>query len=250
MSKIKIEDIQAQLSEQHWKLKSTQYKNLESELIFECPEGHEVISNWKKMRLNLDCPICNQNSFKNQDMTIIPKKKKTTRVLCLDQATQTTGFSIFDNGRLIRYGVFSVSGDEVERIHLIKNWFINMVNSWEPDKIGIEGIQFQHLSEKGTIKNYEGFMSVTVFQALARLQGVLLETCYSLGVPCEVCPTNTWRGHCGVKGRSRAEKKKSMQNLAKQWYDISVSDDEADAIGIGRYVAHKVGFDKKIENWE
>ena len=41
-----------------------------------------------------------------------------------------------------------------------------------------------------------------------------------------------------------------MQALAKQWYDVSISDDEADAIGIGRYLSNKIGFDREIENWE
>ena len=41
-----------------------------------------------------------------------------------------------------------------------------------------------------------------------------------------------------------------MQALAKQWYDVSISDDEADAIGIGRYLSNKVSFDREIENWE
>jgi hypothetical protein len=39
-----------------------------------------------------------------------------------------------------------------------------------------------------------------------------------------------------------------MQLIAKKWYDISLSDDEADAVGIGRYAADL----NKIEvfNWE
>jgi hypothetical protein len=62
-------------------------------------------------------------------------------------------------------------------------------------------------------------------------------TCYELGVPFEICPTNTWRAHCKVRGNSRTDKKRSMQLLAKTWYDVTVSEDEADAIGIGKYVA-------------
>ena len=81
-------------------------------------------------------------------------------------------------------------------------------------------------------------MSVTVFQTLARLQGILMETCYSAKIKFEVCPTNTWRHSCGVKGRSRTDKKRSMQLLAKQWYDITVSEDEADAIGIGHHLVN------------
>lgn len=93
-------------------------------------------------------------------------------------------------------------------------------------------------------------MGVTVFQTLARLQGILMETCYTQKIPYEVCPTNTWRHACGVKGKSRADKKRSMQMLVKQWYDVTISDDESDAIGIGRYLTQHVNKNTTIQNWE
>ena len=41
-----------------------------------------------------------------------------------------------------------------------------------------------------------------------------------------------------------------MQLLVKEWFDITITDDEADAIGIGKYISD-VNF-KKVEiiNWE
>lgn len=93
-------------------------------------------------------------------------------------------------------------------------------------------------------------MGVTVFETLARLQGILMETCFELEIPYKICPTNTWRAHCGVKGVSRSDKKKSMQLLVKKWYDVSVSNDEADAIGIGKYVTDTAGAALVVENWE
>ena len=116
-----------------------------------------------------------------------------------------------------------------------------MIENWKPDYIGIEGIQLQENSE-------ERKMGVTVFETLARLQGILMETAYEYKIPFKICPTNTWRNHCQVKGRYRADKKRSMQLIAKKEYDITVSDDEADAIGIGKYAASL----NKIEvvNWE
>ena len=77
-----------------------------------------------------------------------------------------------------------------------------------------------------------------------------MECCYELGIEFVICPTNTWRAHCEVKGRARADKKKSMQLLIKKWYDVSVTEDEADAIGIGRYVSEN--FTKTVEmfQWE
>ena len=93
-------------------------------------------------------------------------------------------------------------------------------------------------------------MGVTTFEALARLQGAIMVTCKEMGIPFEIYPTNTWRQGCGVKGRARAEKKRSMQKLAKEWFDVTVTEDEADAIGIGRHTASQFGKTHKIYNWE
>ena len=66
-----------------------------------------------------------------------------------------------------------------------------------------------------------------------------------------LCPTPTWRAHCQVKGKTRADKKRSLQLLVKDWFDVSVTEDEADAIGIGKY-ASETHTARKVEwqDWE
>lgn len=243
MAKITIDSINEELAPYNWKCISTEYKNLDTELQFNCEEGHLVCAPWKKVRKLQECPVCKQNAHKtNKPLVVEPKKKGQKRILALDQATHITGWSIYDGQELIRYGTFSTNQkDEIARISTIKNWLISMIENWKPDFVAIEGIQFQDESSGNK-------MGVTVFQGLARLQGVLMETCYAQKIDYTVCPTNTWRNHCGVKGRYRADKKRSMQLIAKKWYDISLTDDEADAVGIGKYAADL----NKIEvvNWE
>lgn len=243
MARITIDSINNELAPYNWKCISTEYKNLDSELQFNCEEGHLVCAPWKKVRSHRECPVCKQNAHKsNQPLVVEPKKKGQKRILALDQATHVTGWSIYDGQTLIRYGTFSTNQtNEIARINTIKNWLLSMIENWKPDFVAIEGIQFQDESSGNK-------MGITVFQGLARLQGVLMETCYARKIDYTVCPTNTWRNHCGVKGRYRADKKRSMQLIAKKWYDISLTDDEADAVGIGKYAADL----NKIEvvNWE
>lgn len=249
MSKIRLEDIQAELNNEGWKVISTSYEKLDVEMEFECPEGHHVHTTWKKLRSRRECPICSQNSFANLDTIkdIIPKKKGSQRIIALDQSTHITGYSIFDDGVPISYGIFNAKGnDEIVRDLSVRMWLVSLIENWKPDYIGIEGIQFQEDSEGEKKKK----MGVTVFQALARLQGILMCTCEERKVPYEVCSTNTWRNFCGVKGVHRTDKKRSMQLLAKEWYDITVSDDIADAIGIGKYVSSKYKQSSSIVNWE
>lgn len=245
MAKITLDQIKQEIEQDGWKVLSLEYKNLETEMTFECPNGHQVFAPWKRLRTRRDCPMCKETTFQ-QNEKILPKPKGAIRVLALDQATKVTGYSIFDDGKLVKYGTFhTTSDDEVARCALVKNWFLSMLQNWRPDYVGIEGIQYQ-------AKVFDGDTvgSVTLFQTLAHLQGVLLITCYEQEIPCTICPTNTWRNVCGVKGRARADKKKSMQLIAKEWYGIIASDDETDAIGIGYYMTTTINKNTKITNWE
>ena len=239
MAKITTQSIQEQLNEIGWKLISNTYKNLDSELEFQCAEGHSVFSTWNKIRKKAECPICNQNQHKVQPKTIESKRSGTIRVLALDQATHISGYSVFDDKELVRYGTFEAEGaKELERDHNIKEWLISMIQQWKPDIVAIEGIQYQQ------------DMGVTTFETLARLQGILLDATYEYGVPYLICPTNTWRAYSNVRGRARVDKKRSMQLIIKSNFDISVSEDEADAIGIGIYASGTQKIKPKIHKWE
>lgn len=244
MAKITIDLIKEQLEPFGWEVLSTEYTNLTSELTFKCPEGHEVVSTWKKIRAKQECPICKANVFKDPREIII-SKKNAYRILALDQSTHTTGWAIFDGQKLIRYGIYETKdGSEADRINDLKHWLMTMIANWEPDCVGIEGIQFQEEVADGPK------MGVTVFQSLARAQGVLIDTCHELKIKFEICPTNTWRAFNKVKGRSRSDKKRSMQLIVKSFYDITVSNDEADAIGIGRYISSLPGVNQSVEDWQ
>ena len=245
MAKITLDQIKQELEQEGWKVHSLEYKNLETEMTFECPNGHQVFAPWKKLRTRRDCPLCKEVTFQQSDK-ILPKPKGATRILALDQATKITGYSVFDVGKLVKYGTFNTtSDDEVARCASVKNWFLSMIQNWRPDYVGIEGIQYQPKVFDGDTVG-----SVTLFQTLAHLQGILLVTCHENNIPYRICPTNTWRNVCGVKGRTRADKKKSMQLLAKAWYNIVATDDETDAIGIGYYMTTVVNKNTTVTNWE
>lgn len=243
MSKIKIDDIRKAAIEHNWILLSEEYRNLDSELIFRCDEGHKIYLPYKKVRDKWECPICKQNQYYNFSNEIIPKKKSTQRTVGLDQATHITGYSIFDDGELIYAGIFEAEAeDEISRDIEIKNWMIQLIQNWKPDIIAIEGIQLQQFNNK--------MIGVTTYQTLARLQGILMAACHEQKIEYIIVPPATWRAHCQVKGRTRADRKRSMQMKVKEWFDVTVSDDVADAIGIGKYTNDK--HRKKIEifNWE
>lgn len=242
MAIITIDSIQSELPE-GWKLISTSYKNLDTELEYLCPVGHKVYNTWKRMRLRAECPIC-KGKLALSENVIIPKSKGTYRTIAIDQATHISGYAIYDDKKLIKYGTFTAKlTKEIERDNEIKMWLCSLITNWQPDLIAIEGIQLQ---TDGKMHS----MGVTTFETLARLQGILMEACYEFKTDFVICPTNTWRAHCKVKGQTRADKKRSMQLLAKQWHEVIASEDEADAIGIGKYASEVHGASRQISNWE
>ena len=235
-SKIKIEDIQTAADYHGWKLISKIYKNLSTEIEFSCPEGHIVRTTWKKMRNNFKCPFCEDSEENKKVIEIKPKSKGITRVIALDDATVVTGWAIYDDKKLVDYGKIElIQQDTIERISKMHQWLINMIDNWKPDYVAIEDIQLQNF----TGKNGYGNPAVTTYKVLAQLQGVLLVTCYEKNIPCFVIHAATWRAHCKIKAKNRADQKRAAQLYVQNKYDVHATQDEADAICIGTYIVEK-----------
>lgn len=86
-TKFKIEEIQRDFEQAGWQLKSTEYKNLKTDLEVVCPEGHTNFVCYDKWRRgNYECPICKQNPFftKKETEEIIAPQKKGFRILGFD----------------------------------------------------------------------------------------------------------------------------------------------------------------------
>lgn len=239
MARISIDEIKNDISADGWILISDTYQNLDSNLEFKCNKGHTVIAPWKKIRENRICPTCMRERLKTKEFKNTKKKKSEYRILALDQATHISGYAVFNNKNLIEYGTFEATGEnDIERSVQVKQWLISLIDQFEIDFVGLEGIQYQ--TEAG----------VTTFETLARLQGILAATCYEEKIPYKIAPTNTWRLHCGVKGRTRPDRKRSMQRLVKDWFNLTPTEDEADAIGIGKYFSDIQSPKVEIIDWE
>lgn len=233
MSKIKIEDIKESIASVGWQLVSQEYKNLKTDLEVICPEGHTNFVSYEKWRRgSYECPICKQNPFNNADK--IATKKKGYRILAFDQASITSGWAVFDDKNLINYGKWTSDGcKSTARIASTKFWVASMINNWKPDEVIFEDIQLQKFKSENGLEGD----AVLVFKKLAHLQGVLKNYCYEIGLPYKVVSPSTWRSHSDIKGRARTDKKKNAQLKIKKLFDVSVTQDEADAILIGLWAA-------------
>lgn len=247
MAKIRLEQIREEAENIQWKLVSTEYKNLQGELNWICPKGHTVIAPYGQWRKNHECPICGMENASNNEV-VLPKKKGSFRILALDQATRTTGWAIFEDGELIRHGMYNARGqNEVERIHDVKTWVWNIVSVWKIDYVQLEDIQLQEHQEAGARGSEIG---VTVYKTLAHLQGVLENLCFSHSISYSLVFPATWRKYNEIKGKNKADKKKNAQLKVKAIYGITVPIDEAEAICIGRYAVANRGKNLQIVSWE
>jgi Holliday junction resolvasome RuvABC endonuclease subunit len=249
MARFNINDLKEEFKSLNWELISDKYINLSSQLEMICPEGHTIYMSYEKFRKNHICPICARKQLDlKENIETKPKKKGVARTLALDQATHVSGWSIYDNTDLIKYGTFTTKkNDDIDyRILQVKNYLINMIDFWKPDKVILEDIQLQQFGPKSS-NNIEG---VTTYKGLAKLQGVLINTLIEYGIEYSVVHTGTWRESCGIKGKSRTDRKKSAQLIVKDIYNVNVTQDEADAICIGLYATQKKNKNDTIISWE
>lgn len=197
-------------------------------MTFKCPNGHENYFTMEYWRRHKECPICKSNKYYRMNDTA--PKSKGFRILAFDQASITSGWSVFDDNELIKFGHWTSEGTHsTERIAKTKFWVANMIQTWKPDLIVFEDIQLQ---------KFDGGEQVLTYKKLAHLQGVLKNYCYENGYIYKIVPASTWRSFNEIKGKTRTDKKRNAQFIIKQLYDINVTQDEADAILIGRWAVH------------
>lgn len=107
---------------------------------------------------------------------------------------------------------------------------IALIKNVKPDYIVYEQVQFQN--------NYG------TFQQLSQLQGIIMAYLFSIDIGFTLIEPSAWKSCCGIKGRKREEQKLNTQNFVKERYKADVSEDEADAIGIGYWAIHNLKTSK------
>lgn len=225
--------VKKDLENKGWLLVSQEYKNLKAELQMKCPVGHEVSMSYENWRRNPVCNKCLAGMPYNPSRDIPPKDPNKKRTLALDAATVLTGYAIYDNRELVKYGTFKVEKwkPTVERIHLIRMWLVKMITEHQIDLIELEHVQLQ---------GFGAHQQVELYRTLCNLQGVILDTAFEYNIESELAYSTEWRKYCGIAGKDRAEKKKNAQARVKSWYGINATDDEADAICLGKYAVRSL----------
>lgn len=239
MASINIYTVQNALEAEGWKLISEAYKNLKTPLDMVCPHGHQQSQTFEYWRKHKLCDACVAGDpYKVKKNKVPEKGMNTTRILALDAATGITGYALYDDKVLVNYGTFKTSAmlPATERINAMKNWLKAALKEWEPDFVGIENIQLQKYGPSAAQAQ------VKTFQTLANLQGVILDTIFEACIDSDLVYPSEWRSYCGIGDgdQHREARKKAAQAKVKIWYDLQCTEDEADAICIGKYFCNKI----------
>lgn len=143
-------------------------------------------------------------------------------ILALDQALETSGYSVFEHGELINYGSFIVSPkqDIQKRLVSFAENLSDLKVRYDFDKLYFEGIQYQNNAE--------------THKKLAYVQATILLWCHENNVSYEILAPSEWRHILGGNfGKTRKEQKAYAIDYVKSSFNYEVSSDEADAICIG-----------------
>lgn len=153
-------------------------------------------------------------------------------ILALDQSSKETGWSVWSIGNISSEGEFKTVGlislnqSKVEvRLTQLRERVKKIIEDYNIKKVYLEDIQLQ-----SNVAN-----NVKTYKILSYVIGNLIELCNELGLSYELVPSNTWKSALGIKGSRRPEQKANAAKLVKDKFNITVTQDEADAVCIGMY---------------
>ena len=232
MSKV-LEKAKERVKALGYELVSTEYKTLDTSITVKCLNcGNISFTTLKELRKRKSCENC---KIKSEDLeptlraaeigsNILPPKK-SRRLLILDQSTTNCGWAIFENGKLLDFGVKSLPKEAIEiRIAELNDWFVQKLHEWEIDGVGIEDIQLQQ--------------DPLIYKKLAMLMGVLINSTIAEIEEIPIIKSSSeWCNKCGIHAKYRDERKRLSQARVKALFNKSVSQDAADAINLGTYIS-------------
>lgn len=146
--------------------------------------------------------------------------------LSLDQAMRTTGWAIFEDDELKKYGSFTIPSHHPieQRLNEFMWELNNLYREYEFDELFFEDIQNQNNNE--------------TYKKLAYVQATIIIWCYNNNIKFSILSPSHWRSvlkeRCGISfGRKREEQKQKAIEFVQQFFARMVSSDEADAICLG-----------------
>lgn len=154
-------------------------------------------------------------------------------ILGLDQSTTLTGWSIFENRKLIAYDKIIIPDKykAEKRMELMTEEIRKIILRYEPDKV-----YFEQTFLKGSPRG---------FRTLCQMQGFIMWELHMHRIPYEIKEESVWTKNILCCHGEREERKNSVLGKIEEMFNIKLGDsnDISDAIAIGYYGACKEKVD-------
>lgn len=147
------------------------------------------------------------------------------RVLAIDPSISKTGWAVVEDGQVITYGTIKTTAkqENLDRIIYIVRELKAIFVSKQCECAVIEKLL---VFRENSAKTIEVLMGLYYH--------INLEFWKRKWLVVEIAPS-TWKKHCRIEGKKRAEQKVNSIEHVKNCYGLDVTDDEADAICLGEY---------------
>ena len=161
------------------------------------------------------------------------------KILTLDLSTKSSGFAVGQDQILQQHGCITAKSKDVEkRIIQMRKQITNLICEYSPDKIVMQQVR----SETNSHTN----------KVLMWLQGIVVIAAYECNskIQIQFVGATEWRAAIKIRqgrGVKRDEVKSRDIQYVKEKYNITVNDDQADALCI--FDSYWIKNDNQI-NWE
>ena len=161
-------------------------------------------------------------------------------IIGLDISTKSTGYSVWENGKLVTSGCAATASSNVyKRIKKITTEIQQIVQKYKPDVVYAEQPQ------PAFVKN-----NINVYRKLTFAHGAIEMMLDEHNLKMTLCSSSHWRKYCGIKtGKGIKREQLKKEDIAAAYVILGrqpANDDEADAVLIGQsYVLQHNSF-----NWE
>ena len=160
--------------------------------------------------------------------------------LALDQALQTTGYAVFEDDKLVKWGTFSTdaSSSIEDRLYTIQQELNKLDQYYNIGHVFFEDTQKQ--------------VNLDTYKRLCYVQSVIMLWCRNRGgIQYDILSPSHWRKILKDKykinwGRKREEQKQAALKWVRQEYDGKFTTDSADAICIGRAGLIEQNYNKSV----
>ena len=156
-------------------------------------------------------------------------------ILALDCSTKSTGVAVYEDTNLIFHCcITSSSTDLFKRIHKMVDEINLLVQKYNISKLVLEEVRPDDIGARSNLNTH---------RALMWLQGAIAMMIHDEHpkITIDYLYPSEWRKLCGIKtgrGIVRETVKQSDIKFVKDTFNLTVNDDEADAIAIGYAFLH------------